>query len=211
MKPCLFTDKLWIPGQPISVISRSAHSAHGTLFLLRDSSVKPRLLPDNLFILNNLSVKPCPFPDKLWIPGQPISVMSRSVHSAHGTLFLCIILILVDPRFRDSSVKPRLLPDKLLILSNLSVKPCLFTDKLWIPGQPISVISRSAHSAHGTLFLLRDSSVKPRLLPDNLFILNNLSVKPCPFPDKLWIPGQPISVMSRSVHSNCRFRVNQYQ
>ena len=77
--------------------------------------------------------------------------MRRSVHSAHGTLFLCIILILVaprsldprllDPRLRDSSVKPRLLPDKLLILSNLSVKPCLFADKLWILGQPISVIS----------------------------------------------------------------------
>ena len=29
-----------------------------------------------------------------------------------------------------SSVKPRLLPDKLLILNNLSVKPYLFTDKL---------------------------------------------------------------------------------
>ena len=147
---------------------RSAHSAYGTLFLLRDSSVKPRLLPDNLFILNNLSVKPCLFTDKLWIPGQPISVINRSVHSAHGTLFLCIILILVDPRFRDSSVKPRLLPDKLLILSNLSVKPCLFTDKLWIQGQPISVMSRSVHSAYGTLFLLRDSSVKPCLFTDKL-------------------------------------------
>ena len=147
--------------------------------------------------------------------------MCRSVYSAHGTLFLCIILILVDPRsldprLRDSSVKPRLLPDKLLILSNLSVKPCLFTDKPWIPGQPISVISRSVHSAYGTLFLciililvdprsldpqLRDSSVKPRLLPDKLLILSNLSVKSCLFPDKLWIPGQPISVISRSVHS----------
>ena len=31
-----------------------------------------------------------------------------------------------------SSVKPRLLPDKLLILNNLSVKSCLFTDKLSI-------------------------------------------------------------------------------
>ena len=162
---------------------RSAHSAHGTLFLciililvdprsldhrLRDSSVKPRLLPDKLLILSNLSVKSCLFTDKLWIPGQPISVISRSVHSAHGTLFLCIILILVDPRslapsrLRDSSVKPRLLPDKLLILSNLSVDSRLFTDKLWILGQPISVISRSVHSAHGTSFLLRDPSVNAR-------------------------------------------------
>ena len=92
-----------------------------------------------------LSVKPCLFTDKLWIPRQPISVISRSAHSAYGTLFLCIILILVDrrsldPRLRDSSVTPRLLPDKLLISNNLSVKPHLFTDKLSILSQLFTVI-----------------------------------------------------------------------
>ena len=54
----------------------------------------------------------------------------------------------------------------------LSVKPRLFTDKLWIPRQPISVISRSAHSAHGTLFLLRDLSVESRLFPDKYSIVS---------------------------------------
>ena len=39
-----------------------------------------------------------------------------------------------------SSVKPRLLPDKLLILSNLSVKSSLFTDKLSILSQLFTVI-----------------------------------------------------------------------
>ena len=86
------------------------------------------------------------------LSGRPQSASVRET-----TVRIC----LEDPTTR-SSVKLRLLPDKLLILSNLSVKPCLFTDKLWISGQPISVISRSAHSAHGTLFLLRDSSVNAR-------------------------------------------------
>ena len=83
------------------------------------------------------------------LSGRPQSASVRET-----TVRIC----LEDPTTR-SSVKPRLLPDKLFILSNLSVKPCLFTDKLWILGQPISVISRYVHSAHGTLFLLRDSSV----------------------------------------------------
>ena len=39
-----------------------------------------------------------------------------------------------------SSVKPRLLPDKLLILNNLSVKPYLFTDKLSFLSQLFTVI-----------------------------------------------------------------------
>ncbi len=39
-----------------------------------------------------------------------------------------------------SSVKPRLLPDKFLILSNLSVKSSLFTDKLSILSQLFTVI-----------------------------------------------------------------------
>ena len=39
-----------------------------------------------------------------------------------------------------SSVKLRLLTDKLFILNNLSVKPHLFTDKLSILSQPYSVI-----------------------------------------------------------------------
>ena len=39
-----------------------------------------------------------------------------------------------------SSVKPRLLPDKLFILSNLSVKPHLFTDILSILCQLFTVI-----------------------------------------------------------------------
>ena len=38
------------------------------------------------------------------------------------------------------SVKTRLLPDKLLILNNLSVKPHLFTDKLSFLSQPFTVI-----------------------------------------------------------------------
>ncbi len=36
--------------------------------------------------------------------------------------------------------KTRLLPDKLLILNNLSVKPHLFTDKLSFLSQPFTVI-----------------------------------------------------------------------
>ena len=39
-----------------------------------------------------------------------------------------------------SSVKPRLLTDKLLILNNLSVEPHLFTDKLSFLSQPFTVI-----------------------------------------------------------------------
>ena len=39
-----------------------------------------------------------------------------------------------------SSVKPRLLTDKLFILNNLSVKPHLFTDKLSILSQLFTVI-----------------------------------------------------------------------
>ena len=51
-----------------------------------------------------------------------------------------------------SSVKPRLLPDKLLILNNLSVKPHLFTDKLSFLSQLFTVIgtwwrARQPHSA----------------------------------------------------------------
>ena len=47
------------------------------------------------------------------------------------------------------SVKPRLLPDKLLILNNLSVRPYLFTDKLSFLSQPYSVICRLRDNKSG--------------------------------------------------------------
>ena len=54
---------------------------------------------------------------------------------SHG----CIVLIIVVSQNVILSVKTRLLPDKLLISNNLSVKPHLFTDKLSILSQPYSV------------------------------------------------------------------------
>ena len=48
-------------------------------------------------------------------------------------------LIIVVSQNVILSVKTRLLPDKLFISNNLSVKPHLFTDKLSILSQPYSV------------------------------------------------------------------------
>ena len=56
-----------------------------------------------------------------------------------GLLHGCLVLIIVVSQNVILSVKTRLLPDKLLISNNLSVKPHLFTDKLSILSQPYSV------------------------------------------------------------------------
>ena len=67
----------------------------------------------------------------------------RRSSSTPRNAFFCEFSVIPDNRYLTEwilSVKPRLLPDRLLILNNLSVKSHLFTDKLSILSQPYSVI-----------------------------------------------------------------------
>ena len=66
-----------------------------------------------------------------------------------GLLHGCLVLIIVVSQNVILSVKTSLLPDKLLISNNLSVKPHLFTDKLSILSQPYSVSVIRAYNRVG--------------------------------------------------------------
>ena len=79
----------------------------------------------------------------------------RRSSSTPRNAFFYGLSVIPDNRYLTEwilSVKPRLLPDKLLILNNLSVKPYLFTDKLSFLSQLFTVIgswwrARQPHSA----------------------------------------------------------------
>ena len=79
----------------------------------------------------------------------------RKSSSTPRNAFFYGLSVIPDNRYLTEwilSVKPRLLPDKLLILNNLSVKPYLFTDKLSLLSQLFTVIgswwrARQPHSA----------------------------------------------------------------